>query len=341
MKLAPLCFLLVTASISHSPAASPADAVAHGVAFLARSFQEAGYDDEYLKHVYPGERLECPLPHCRLTYRLIDAYVNLVFLDREGVPHGPAGEQFARAREVLAAIVPEWRERGLYNVKRDPDGEGIALDTYCIVGLLGEDRAMADLVAAHLDGDDWLPDNHYPDEESFRKLADETWCVRLLESASRAGRRDVPRLTHLSLQRGRALLQEDRPAEFRANVGLHLLYLVDDVGGRSLRAEREFFRNLLLESAADPALRSDSLTQANILQALVSSGGVPKGAVRDIAERLLRHQEEDGGWHSRVGETGTSLRVLTTMRVLLALTQYEKLDESRARLGQPRIETRR
>ena len=341
MRLASLLFLLVAATISPSRAASPADAIARGVAFLARSFHVAGYDDEYLRYVYPGERLECPLPDCRLTYRLIDAYVNLALLDRAGVPHGPADEQFGISREVLAAIVPEWRERGLYDVKRDPEGDGIALDTYCIVGLLGRDRAMADVVAAHLDGDDWLPDNHYPDEESFRKLADETWCVRLLDSASRGGRREVPRLTRLALRRGLAFLEEDRPAEVRANVGLHLLYLVDDVGGRSLRADRERLRNLLLEFAADPELRNDSLTQANILQALAFSGDLPKCAVKDIAERLLRHQEEDGGWHSRVEETGTSLRVFTTMRALLALAEYEKLDEPGARRGRSPREIRR
>ena len=341
MRRIPAFFLLVAVSVSLAPASSSEDAVARGVAFLARSWQGDGYDDEYLRYVYPGERLDCPLPDCRLTYRLIDAYVNLSLLDRAGVPHGPAREQFARAREVLAAIVPLWRERGLYNVRRAPDEEGIALDTYCIVGLLDEDRIMAEVAAAHLDGDDWLPDNHYADEESFRKLADETWCVRLLESASRGGRREVPRLTRLALRRGRALLEEDRPAEFRANVALHLLYLVDDGGGRSLRADRESLRFLLLEFAADPALERDTLTQANILQALASTGDVSRSALKEIAERLLRHQDEDGGWHSRVGETGTGLRVFTTMRALLALAEYGKIDGPRAARKRPELETRR
>jgi hypothetical protein len=310
-------------------AAGPVDgAVDRGLAFLARSWQGDAYDDEYLRFVYPDEKLDCPLPDCRLTYRLLDAYINLAFLDRAAVPHGPAQAQFSRGREVLEAIVPEWRERGLYNVKRDPVAGGVALDTYCIVGLLSEDRAMAGVAAAHLDGDDWLPDNHYDDLQSFRKLADETWCVRLLQFASRPGRRQVPRLARAALDRGRELLAQDRPLEFRVNVALHLLYLLNDLDDRSLRGDRDPLEKLLLAAAEDPGIQNDLLSQANILEALASGKDVPEPALRPLAERLLSHQEDDGGWHSMVGETGTGLRVFTTMRALLALTGYERRNDS-------------
>ena len=84
-----------------------------GLAFLERAWRGDAYDDDYLAYVYPGERLDCPLPDCRLTYRLLDAYINLVFLERAGVSPGPAAAQFERAREVLDALAPSWRRAGL------------------------------------------------------------------------------------------------------------------------------------------------------------------------------------------------------------------------------------
>jgi len=323
---AALLFFLALATVgSFSFAAGQVDgAVDRGLTFLAHSWQGDAYDDEYLQFVYPDERLDCPLADCRLTYRLLDAYINLAFLDRAGVPHGPARPQFERGRAVLDAIVPVWRERGLYNVTKDPVAGGVALDTYCIVGLLRQDRAMAEVAAGHLDGDDWLPGNHYEDSQCFRKLADETWCVRLLRFASRPGRRQVPRLARISLGRGRELLEQERPVEFRVNVALHLAYLLNDLNDRSLRDDRDSIQKLLLAAAEEPDVENDLLTQANILEALASSPGVPEPALRPLAERLLRHQEEDGGWHSRVGETNSDLRVFTTMRALLALTKYDQ-----------------
>jgi len=322
MRAAPLFLLLVAAGASPCLSAPVEEAIDRGMAFLAASWKGDAYDDSYLEYVYTGERLECPLPDCRLTYRLLDAYSNLAFLDRAGVEPGAATEQFARGREVLHALVPVWRGAGLYNVQRDAVDDGIALDTYCIIGLLGRDREMADVVAAHLDGDDWLPAEHYGNAQSFRKLADESWCVRLLRFASRPGRRQVPHLLQVSLQRGRDLLGQERPVEFRVNVALHLLYLLNDLRDKSLRAERRSLHELLLAASADPEMQQDLLTQANILEALAASGDVPRGALQPLADRLLRHQEADGGWHSRVGEAGTGLRVFTTMRALLALVEY-------------------
>lgn len=319
----PMLLLALAALGPRSLAAGPVEgAVERGLSFLAGAWRDEAYDDEYLRFVYPDERLDCPLRDCRLTYRLLDAYINLAFLDRSGVPRGPAAPQFARGREVLDAIVPAWREQGLYNVKRDPAADGIALDTYCIVGLLHRDRAMADVAAEHLDGDDWLPENHYDDGQSFRKLADETWCVRLLRFASRPGRRQFPRLARVALRRGWDLLEQERPVEFRVNVALHMLYMLDDLDDRSLRDDRNSLQELLLVAAEDPEIEGDMLTQANVLDALASSEDVPVRSLAALADRLLRHQEADGGWHSRIGETGTGLRVFTTMRALLALTRY-------------------
>ncbi len=195
--------------------------------------------------VYSDEQLDCPLADCRLTYRLLDAYINLAFLDRAGVPHGPARPQFERGRKVLDAIVPAWREAGPLQRHKDPVEGGVALDTYCIVGLLHQDRAMAKVAAGHLDGDDWLPGNHYDDSESFRKLADETWCVRLLRFASRRDRRQVPRLAGspwTGVGTAGAGTARGVPGQRRTAPG----YLLNDLEDRSLSDDLDSSRSSCL-----------------------------------------------------------------------------------------------
>ena len=85
VRAAPLLLPAVVAFGALSAGAGPVDDAAdRGLAFLARSWQGDAYDDAYLAFVYPDEELECPLPDCRLTYRLLDAYINLAFLDQDG-----------------------------------------------------------------------------------------------------------------------------------------------------------------------------------------------------------------------------------------------------------------
>jgi hypothetical protein len=324
-----LALLVVVASIGLSSADSQpgepvADPLARGLGYLADAWQGDAYDDAYLQYVYTEEKLACPLADCQLTYRLLDAYINLAFLDQADVAPGPAKEQFLRGREVLGAIVPLWRQQGIYNVTRTPQEGGIALDTYCIVGLLHEDATMARVVAGHLDGEDWLAEDFYDPAQSFRKLADETWCVALLAVAGEDPVL-VDKLVRLSVTRARGRLGESLSAEVRANIALHLVYLLTRVGDPTLDEELVYFIEQLDRSAQDPALESDLLSQANILEALARSGRVKSERLDEIAKMLLANQESDGGWHSRVGEQGSALRVFTSLRALLALKRYEDL----------------
>ena len=336
-----LFLVLLLVSWGGSVPASPVgDSVQRGQAFLAAAWDGEGYDDDYLRFVYPGERLECPLADCRLTYRLLDAFINLSFLDRAPLGPGPTDEQIARARAVLNGLLPAWRARGLYNVVHQPDPDGIALDTYCITGLLHEDRAMADIVAGHLDGDGWLAEDYYEEHENFRKLADESWCVRLLRFASPAGRSRVRPLARLIVDQAEQFLEASQRPEQRINVALHVVYLLRDLGDP--RFDPDLLRTLavLEQAAGDPRVESDLLTQANLLEAL---SGVPQAdehLLGIVAERLTRNQQPDGGWYSRIGESGSSLRVFTTMRAVLALSRYERrsLREVRRR---PTAEPRR
>jgi hypothetical protein len=162
-----------------------------GAACLSRDHDGSGFRDPYLTFVYPGEALPTPLGSPPLTYRRIDADFILALLARSSPPGGasrhPVQEMSEAARRTLERAAPLWQSRGLSNVRRQPSPRGIALDTYCMVGWLAQDRVMADNVARAIDGDGWLPQNLYAEEERFRADADECWCLKFLASPAGPG----------------------------------------------------------------------------------------------------------------------------------------------------------
>jgi hypothetical protein len=299
-------------------------AIDRGLRFLAGSWKGDRFDDAYLDYVYPGEHLACPLPDCRVTYRLLDAYFDLRWLKGALGTLGPAEPIAVRATEVTRALVVPWRQSGPYNVRRDPVADGIGLDTYCILGLVERDRAMAEVVARHLDGTGWIPEGYYRTSESFRALADETWCARLLAVTGTAPDR-VPRLAAAEVERGRVEVESARSREVAANLAYHLLNLLSDVRREELAPAAAWFESRLADAVRDPALSDDRLTRANLLEGLATARRERRADLDALAADLLAAQEEDGGWHSRRGETGTSLRTFTTLRALLALARYRAL----------------
>ena len=308
-----------------APSASLLDAaIARGLRFLAASWRGDRFDDAYLDYVYPGERLVCPLPDCKVTYRLLDAYFDLHWLKQALGSLGPAEPVARRAAEVTHALVPPWRLSGPYNVRRDPIPGGIGLDTYCILGLVERDRDMAEVVARHLDPTGWIPEGHYRTSESFRALADETWCLRLLAATGTASDK-VPTLAAEQVERGRAEVGSATSSEVAANLAYHLLGLLSEVNGEELGPARAWFAGRLAAASRDPALADDRLTRANVLEALAAARWEGRADLDALAADLLAAQEADGGWYSRRGESGTSLRTFTTLRALLALARYRAL----------------
>jgi hypothetical protein len=141
------------------------------------------------------------------------------------------------------------------------------------------------------------------------------------------------RLVRASIARARVHLAEPLRAEVRANVALHAVYLLMQVDDARLESERTFFLDQLDRAARHPDLEGDVLTRANILEALARSDRVEPVRLRPMAESLVAGQEPDGGWHSRVGEQGSALRVFTTLRVVLALKRYGDLVADEPELG--------
>ncbi len=333
-RLVALAALLATAGSSRDPAAesrlrSPID---RGLACVARLYDGKAFHDGYLQYKYPGEALESPLPGHRLTYRILDAYFILLMIRQAGGPPGEARLLFDRAEADTAALVPLWRGRGIFNLRRNPVRGGIALDTYAILAVLRRDAAMGRVVAKGRDGNGWLPDDLYTGDEAFRRLADESWAARAVLVADPASGLEAIRST--CLQTTAALRTETAPIP-RANLVIHALEALADLPPPSrtgtdhapdavLDAARVSFRDEAVRLLGTAEIRHDTLTLGNLVGALARIPETSAALAPSVAE-MLRRQDEAGCWNATLDPRDTNGRVFATLRSVLVLGRYEAL----------------
>ena len=323
-------FLAALACSSRDPAAesrlrSPID---RGLACVARLYDGESFRDGYLQYEYPGEKLESPLPGHRLTYRILDADFILLMIRKEGVPPGEARLLFDRAEADTSALVPLWRGRGLYNLRRNPVRGGIALDTYAILAILRRDAAMARVVEKGRDGNGWLPDDLYIGDQAFRRLADESWAARAVLIADPAAGAEAIRET--CRQTAAALRTEASPS-VRANLVIHALEALADLPpprkgtpDAFLDTVRVGFRDEAVRLLGTAEIRHDTLTMGNLVGALARFPDTTEALAPSIAE-LRRSQDESGCWNATLDSRDTDARVFATLRSVLVLGRYEAL----------------
>ena len=311
------------------PAGEIGSAVARGLACAAGAYDGNSFRDDYLRFVYPGEQLGSPLPGHPLTYRTLDAYFIVLMIRQAGVDPGKAGPLFDRAEAMTAALVPLWRRSGIYNLRRNPAPGGIALDSYAILAVLRRDREMARVVEAGLDGDGWLPADLYVGDEAFRRLADESWAARaVLVADPQAG---VRILRGLCGEITRAL-ETEKDTVARANLVIHALLALEDLRqvkaqeGAGLAEEtRGPLRAEALRLLREESIRSDTLTLANLVGALLSDPAVGDEILAPQIRELRRRQDQDGCWQVSVAPADSSGWVFATLRVVLTLGDYQRL----------------
>jgi len=314
----------------HDAARDPAleSAIQKGLACVARAYDGNSFRDDYLQYEYQGEAVVSPLAGYRLTYRILDAYFIVLMLRQAGVTPGEAGSLFDRAEAVTAALVPAWRAKGIYNLRRNPARDGIALDTYAILAVLRHDAGMGRVVEAGLDGDGWLAADFYVGDEAFRRLADESWAARALLIADPSKGLEVVR--GICRQASQALGSESDPLA-RANLVIHALGALGDLPRPSGSVDTQ--PDALLASLRDEALRllpseeirQDTLTLGNLVGAVISARALPAEALAPYILDLAARQNADGCWSVSLDPNDSSGRVFATLRVALTLGQYETL----------------
>jgi hypothetical protein len=304
--------------------------IALGLACVAQSYDGNSFNDDYLRFVYPGESLESPLPGYQVTYRVLDAYFIVLMIRRSGIQPGEAQNLFDRAEALTAALARDWRSRGIYNLRRNPEPLGLALDSYAILAILQKDPEMARVVEAGLDGDGWLAPDFYTGGESFRRLADESWAIRALLLVNP---QDGARLVRNLGMKTRLALKSERDPAARANLVIHALLAVADLPGQRSAAEKpestlgepwESLRKEALDLLRDPAILRDSLTLANLVGVLVPDTSLPDAALSPHIRELLRRQDKEGCWRVSLDSGDASGRVFATLRVVLTLGEYNR-----------------
>lgn len=295
------------------------DSIQNGLSYLNTVYEDGRYNDEYLLYVYPGEDLECPIEDCHLTYRILDAYFNLIYIKNEIKDYSVIRDQVEYGDEILQSLLPIWREGRIYNtiasIKEDKDG--FALDTYCILGYLYNDKEMAVNTLNYLDNNNWMADDYFREDE-WRNIADESWCVRLLLKT-----KTMPELTNdllqIKLNETYEFIEEDYDKSTKIAAVVHTILMLSDAEGYN--EDLKFFQDYVLDLSYDV---DDWHLQANVLEALARSKYEDKEKMRGIADLLISKQAEDGAWYMNEDKENF-LQVFTTFRGVLALNQYQNL----------------
>jgi len=300
----------------------PGEPIDRALACVALAYDGNTFDDPYLQYIYPGERLESPLEGYRVTYRNLDAYSIVLMLRDAGVEPGPARRLFDRAEALAQALVPEWRRKGIDNLRKNPADGGIALDTYAILAYLQRDAGMGHVVLDGLDGDGWLAANEYTGSQSFRLVADESWAARAVAVtgiAPEVSARIVRRICR-DARAGIAVLSDPLA---RANLALHALDALRDLpdAAGDLKEERSFFARRAREMLDEGGVKANTLTFANLIGSLALEPGVDSFVLSPSVAELIRRQERDGCWQDPLNGARDEARIFATLRCVLTLAR--------------------
>lgn len=298
-----------------------------GYVFLDEKYKDGIYQDKYLKYVYPGEEIYCPIEGCNVTYRVLDAYFGVLFIKELGV-NSKDLKQIDEANRILGSLLALWQKERIYNTKKSTliDKDGIALDTYCILGYIYSDKEMAKKTLIYLQGNKWLADNYYR-EDAWRNVADESWCVRLL---IRTNELEVQRIKDLI---GKKIEESEKMVSSKADIStkvatlVHSIYLIYDFSktykDSSFDSNLKEYQDYVYLSF--DKIKNDDLLLANALDSLAYSK-YDKSKLQEMADLLILRQKIDGGWYSGEDLSRDNLSVFTTIRVITSLLRYKGLE---------------
>lgn len=290
--------------------------VERGLEFLDESYSNCVYEDEYLKHVYPGEDLGY-VGECRITYRTIDAFVNVKEVERDFEESYLIQNQVDDTNAVFDYILPGWRNEEISNTLTS-SGNGVALDTYCIIAYLHEDGAMVDNAVSYLNEENnWIYDDYFG-ADTWRNIADETWCIRAMIVTGRNKELiddliDI-KISEVDSYEGNSL--------FSAAVLYHIIYVLyeyEQQFGNEYAEVKDRYIYELVNLLDDEGVSGDVSMRANILEILSKVGYSDTNLLNSIYHGLLEEQESDGSW--RIGAKVAP--VFTTFRVLVGVNAYE------------------
>ncbi|MFH1916948.1 MAG: hypothetical protein ABIJ21_06830 [Nanoarchaeota archaeon] len=300
-------------------------ATANGLLYLDSAYSSYMYADEYLQYVYPGESLACPLETpCNITYRLLDAYFDVYFLE-EAMP-GLQGLENQRkdAHAVLLGVAKNWENEKINNVIRSDAGSGgVALDTYCIVGYITKNPKMAEIARSYLTEDNnWMPSDYF-EGDAWRNIADESWCIRLFIEVGYDKELTIQLVDKLIADTDNFINDKNITDTDKLSVVYHTLYILSEFekyDNRYLEKKRKYSDFINYFSYKN--LAGNTLMLANLLDVMVAADYDNPAAIEEIADKVLLAQESSGYWKISSDFPDNQGQVFTTFRALIGLNNY-------------------
>ncbi|MFH0853689.1 MAG: hypothetical protein V1853_04775 [bacterium] len=296
--------------------------IGDGLAFLAQAHSPYHYKDAYLEYVYPSEELDCSLPGCNITYRILDAYFDVTMLKRQLNFTGQEviREQILESEAVYQDIVPIWQEANIYNTLKSAEADqgGLAIDTYCILGYLQKDGAMAKRALDYLDeSGEWLAEDAFP-VDTWRNIADETWCMRLL-AVTDTEPDNYGQMIQAKIEQTREFVDSDEPDSSKLGTLYHMLMFLSESDIQTSQAAVNELQQEIFKLEQTGAFNQDAVALANIIEALTVSNYYDEAYIANLADRLISLQLSDGSWRAGPQQL---YPVFSSFRALIALATF-------------------
>lgn len=291
-----------------------------GIAFLESAYEPYHFKDPYLEYVYPGEHIQCPQQDCKLSYRVLDGFFDVQFITDLIGPNARLAAMQGHAKTAFAAVLPEWRSININNTIRSQSSEGMALDTACILAYTVRDQELTQHIATFLTEDNnWMSDSYYT-SDTWRNIADETWCIRAMIATNTEPQRIEDLLA-------RAIAQSDAylaaaSEENRIAVLFHMAYLLYESQTPVFRATLESYDQQLAALARQMLDSGNTIALANMLDVLSYTQHSDKKLLADLAKAIIAAQQADGSWFST--KASPQYPVFTSFRAVLALLRYQQ-----------------
>ncbi len=265
-------------------------------------------------------------------YKRVDYSIDLVFIDRELVkPINPELEKrTTEADKFLRSFLPEWENQSIdfsYLDSGFKEGDQ-AFDLYCIIALIYEDRPMFSKLNSTLKENGWLNEET---ADKFRRITDESWCISLL-AKFKTNQSIIDNLIELKQKQFEDFQKfEESKSSKELNddkkfmTASHILMVLDEMKGNGYDTTKH---KILVSRLQEVMMEFTNKYPNNIeiqhtsLYFLSKTKYHDANALKQIAERIVKLQDKDGGWHYDTEGYKDKYRVLLTSRAILALNQY-------------------
>jgi hypothetical protein len=267
------------------------------------------------------------LANCNVTYRLLDAYFDVFFLQQSIPPSklAPLKSQIDDKDKVFSFLAAKWEKEKIYNTMKSDSGAGIALDTYCILGFIQGNNNMANVVSSYLNEEnDWIPSNYYT-SDTWRNIADETWCVRLFIK-TKADKELTATIIEKLIGETEVYIHSNETDLNKLSVVYHTLYMLSDFGNSYADKRFDLNRTKYADYCsyfATKNLIDDNLMLSNLLDVLIHSKFDNPAILDQLALKILNSQKPEGYWKMREDFPDNYVQTFTTFRALIALNEYK------------------